>query len=52
MRDRQSGKQRLYHLDADGLRSVHNWTGGFEQFWNKSFDRLDAYVQELKKERS
>lgn len=46
----QVGKQRLYSLDAGGLRSVHEWTGGFEQFWSESFERLDAYVQELKEE--
>ncbi|MWA08399.1 ArsR/SmtB family transcription factor [Streptomyces sp. BA2] len=50
VRDRKAGKQRLYDLDARGLRAVHEWTGGFEQFWNESFDRLDAYVQELKQE--
>lgn len=48
VRDRQQGKQRLYRLDASGLQPVHEWTGGFEQFWNGSFDRLDAYVQEMK----
>jgi DNA-binding transcriptional ArsR family regulator len=42
------GKQRLYGLDARGLRPVHEWLGGFERFWNESFDRLDEYVQELK----
>lgn len=51
VRDRKQGKQRLYGLDARGLQAVHDWTGGFEQFWNESFDRLDAYVQELKQER-
>lgn len=51
VRDRQVGKQRLYALDGRGLRSVHEWTGGFEQFWNESFDRLDAYVQQLTKKR-
>lgn len=50
VRDRKAGKQRLYGLDARGLRTVHEWTGGFEQFWNESFDRLDAYVRELKQE--
>ncbi|WP_026197476.1 ArsR/SmtB family transcription factor [Sciscionella marina] len=50
VRDRQQGKQRLYCLDARGLRPIHEWTGGFEQFWNESFDRLDAYVQALKQE--
>src|SRR3712207_2614192 len=48
VRDRSAGKQRLYGLDARGLRPVHEWTGGFERFWNESFDRLDAYVQGLK----
>ena len=48
VQDRRSGKQRLYGLDARGLRPVHEWAGGFEQFWNESLDRLDAYVQELK----
>ncbi len=48
--DRRVGKQRLYHLDARGLRPIHEWTGGFERFWNESFDRLDAYVQELEQE--
>src|SRR5687767_10205256 len=51
VRDRKAGKQRLYGLDARGLRSVHEWTGGFERFWNESFDRLDTYVQDLKQER-
>ena len=47
VRDRKAGKQRLYALDGRGLRPVHEWTGGFERFWNESFDRLDAYVQDL-----
>src|SRR3954466_7331419 len=51
VRARKAGKQRLYALDARGLRPVHEWTGGFEQFWNESFDRLDAYVQDLKRAR-
>jgi DNA-binding transcriptional ArsR family regulator len=48
VRVRGAGKQRLYELDARGLRPVHEWVGGFERFWSGSFDRLDEYVQELK----
>ena len=48
VRVRGTGRQRLYGLDARGLRSVHEWTGGFERFWNESFDRLDEYVRDLK----
>jgi DNA-binding transcriptional ArsR family regulator len=51
VRVRGAGKQRLYGLDAGGLRPVHEWTGGFERFWSESFDRLDEYMQELKQAR-
>jgi DNA-binding transcriptional ArsR family regulator len=47
VRVREDGRQRLYGLDARGLRPVHEWLGGFERFWNESFSRLDDYVQEL-----
>jgi DNA-binding transcriptional ArsR family regulator len=49
--DRKAGKQRLYGLDARGLQPVHEWTGGFERFWNESFDRLDEYVRDLRQAR-
>ena len=48
VRVRDSGRQRLYGLDARGLRPVHEWVGGFERFWSETFDRLDEYVRDLK----
>src|SRR5919204_2206419 len=48
VRVRGSGKQRLYRLDARGLRPVHEWVGGFERFWSESFDRLRTYVRGVK----
>jgi DNA-binding transcriptional ArsR family regulator len=51
VRVREVGKQRLYGLDARGLRPIHEWVGGFAEFWNESFDRLDAYVQDLQQAR-
>ena len=51
VRDRKAGKQRLYGLDARGLRPVHEWTGGFERLWNERFDRLEAYVQDIEQAR-
>jgi DNA-binding transcriptional ArsR family regulator len=50
VQDHKAGKQRLYGLEAGGLRPVHEWTGGFERFWNERFDRLDTYVQGLNQE--
>jgi DNA-binding transcriptional ArsR family regulator len=51
VRVRGAGKQRLYGLDARRLRPVHEWVGGFEEFWNETFDRLDDYVRDLKQAR-
>jgi DNA-binding transcriptional ArsR family regulator len=51
VRVRGAGRQRLYGLDARGLRPIHEWVGGFEEFWTGSFDRLDSYVQDLKQTR-
>src|SRR4051794_1082469 len=47
VRDRKAGKQRLYALDARGLRPVHEWTGGVERLWNERLHRLDKYVHNL-----
>src|SRR3954449_12337528 len=49
VRFRGAGKQRLYGLDARGLRPVHEWLGGFERFWSGSFDRLGGDGQGLEK---
>jgi hypothetical protein len=46
---REAGQQRLYTLDARGLKPIHDWVGGFEEFWSESFDRLDAYVKRLQR---
>lgn len=47
---RREGKRRLYGLDARGLQPIHEWTGGFERYWNETFDRLNEYVKELQRE--
>lgn len=44
---RREGKHRIYGLEARGLRPIHEWTSGFEQYWSESFHRLNTYVKEL-----
>ena len=44
---RGEGRRRLYSLNAERLKPIHDWVKSFEQFWNESFDRLDQYLREL-----
>jgi DNA-binding transcriptional ArsR family regulator len=47
---RGSGQQRLYRLNGDGLKPIHDWVKPFEHLWNERFDRLAAYLNELQTE--
>jgi DNA-binding transcriptional ArsR family regulator len=40
---------RPCRLDAGPLKEVADWTENYRRFWTDSFDRLDGYLQELKK---
>jgi DNA-binding transcriptional ArsR family regulator len=40
---------RPCHLDPAPLKEVAEWVGHYRRFWDESFDRLDAYLRELKK---
>lgn len=44
---RGAGQQRLYRLNGEGLKPIHDWVMTFERFWNESFDRLAEYLKEL-----
>ena len=47
---RDQGRQRLYRLNGPALRPIHDWVKGYERFWAERFGRLDAVLDELKKE--
>ncbi len=49
VRERRVGRQRMYRVNADRLKPIHDWVTPFEQFWNESFDRLDEVLQEMQK---
>lgn len=42
---------RPCRLDAGPLREVAEWVGGYQRFWDESYDRLDEYLEELKDQR-
>jgi DNA-binding transcriptional ArsR family regulator len=39
---------RPCRLQAAPLKNVSDWVEHYRQFWEESFDRLDAYLAELK----
>lgn len=43
---RAQGKQRLYRLNGQGLKPIHDWVTAFEHLWNERLDRLDSYLKE------
>jgi DNA-binding transcriptional ArsR family regulator len=45
-RDRQ---WRPARLEAGPLKDVAEWTEGFRQFWEESYDRLDEYLDQLQR---
>src|SRR5262249_8469970 len=48
---RREGRQRVYRLNGDGLRPVHDWVKAFERFWEHQLDRIKAIAEAKAKER-
>lgn len=46
---RREGRQRIYQLQSESLRPIHDWVRQFEKFWGERFDRLDSYLQSLQR---
>ena len=47
---RDEGRQRLYRLNAEPLRSIHDWLRKYEQAWSARFDAMDTVLADLKEE--
>lgn len=41
---------RPRRLEPTALKEVHDWVEHYRQFWEQSFDRLDAYLHQLKQQ--
>ena len=46
---RVDGRQRLYRLNGQALKPIHDWVKGYERSWSERFDRLDAVLDDLKR---
>lgn len=43
-------QKRISHLKAEPMQAAVNWLEQYKEFWENSFDQLDALLDELKME--
>jgi DNA-binding transcriptional ArsR family regulator len=45
---RGQGRQRLYRLNGQALKPIHDWVRSYERSWSERFDRLDVVLEDVK----
>jgi DNA-binding transcriptional ArsR family regulator len=45
---REQGRQRLYRLNGEALKPIHDWVKNYELLWSDRFDELDVVLEHLK----
>jgi DNA-binding transcriptional ArsR family regulator len=48
----KQGKQRMYHLEAEQLKTVHDWVKAFEALWGHQLDRIKELAEHRARERA
>ncbi len=46
----RNAQWRPCRLEAPRLKEVSEWVGEYQRFWDESFERLDEYLEQLKRE--
>jgi len=47
---RDHGRQRLYRINGQALKPIHDWVAAYERSWSERFGQLDAVLEELQAE--
>ena len=42
---RDDGRQRLYRLNGEALKPIHEWVRTFEKFWDHQLDRIKVRAE-------
>jgi DNA-binding transcriptional ArsR family regulator len=45
---RGQGRQRIYRLNGQPLKPIHDWVKEYERSWEERFEALDGLLEELK----
>jgi len=43
---RKEGRQRMYSLNADPLKPIHDWVKTYERFWAHQLNRIKQRAEE------
>src|SRR5438552_18338526 len=46
---RRDGRRKLYRTNAEAIRPLHEWTSGFEHFWQHQLDRVKERAEKKAK---
>jgi DNA-binding transcriptional ArsR family regulator len=47
--ERRQGRRRLYRVNVEQLKPIHDWVTPFERYWSESYERLDEVLQVIQK---
>jgi DNA-binding transcriptional ArsR family regulator len=47
---RREGRQRLYSVNGEQMKLIHDWAKTFERFWAKQLDRIKERAERKAKE--
>lgn len=45
---RGDGRRRIYRLNGESLKPIHDWVKNYERSWTERFEALDVVLDELK----
>ncbi len=45
---RDQGRQRLYRVNGQPLKPIHDWIKNYERTWSERFEAMDVVLEELK----
>jgi DNA-binding transcriptional ArsR family regulator len=48
----KQGKQRVYNLEAEKLKTVHDWVKAFEELWGHQLDRIKERAEHRAREQA
>ncbi|QOD02587.1 helix-turn-helix transcriptional regulator [Pseudarthrobacter sp. BIM B-2242] len=47
---RDAGRQRMYRLNPQALKPIHDWVATYQHLWEERFDLLEDVLDDLKDE--